>query len=372
MKASELRQASYKGVPFAVGKWSGTRGQRREVFDYPGMNDSRSEAYGMAHRKWSIEAVITGEDWQERLAALLLAVETPEAGELILPDGSLWMAVADPAEYEVISVGEARVTLTLHEVTDVPLPEPEPIPASAVERATETSMARETNRFVAAFQRTRGWLRDARSKLERAQDAIRAAISPAEAEALLGELQALDAALWALSATPSELARRWRAMLKSVGTLPTARLLADLFAEEATASTGATPSDSEKQSVASHDRLRWAAAVERWSQVAAETKWTVYDATLEALNDIGKHLDALETDEPTWSLVRAALTDGVLVRSLRLPRLKKWIPPDTMAARLIAWRLYGDAERASEIVDRNGIEHAGFVPGGRPILVLER
>ena len=45
---------------------------------------------------------------------------------------------------------------------------------------------------------------------------------------------------------------------------------------------------------------------------------------------------------------------------------------------MLAYQLYGDADRADEIVTRNNIRHPGFVPGGsgqavgRPLLILHR
>jgi len=41
-----------------------------------------------------------------------------------------------------------------------------------------------------------------------------------------------------------------------------------------------------------------------------------------------------------------------------------------MPAIVLAYRLYGDAERADEIVARNRVRHPGFVPGGQPLEVL--
>ena len=83
-------------------------------------------------------------------------------------------------------------------------------------------------------------------------------------------------------------------------------------------------------------------------------------------------------------MARGSVSDDALqsIRSLRasfhthlrraLPDnagLNTYAPPATMPAFLLAHQLYGDYTREAEIIERNGVEHPGFVPGGRPLYV---
>jgi prophage DNA circulation protein len=46
------------------------------------------------------------------------------------------------------------------------------------------------------------------------------------------------------------------------------------------------------------------------------------------------------------------------------------IPPATEPSLVLAWRWYGDANRAAELVARNALRHPGFVPARAPLQVV--
>lgn len=82
--------------------------------------------------------------------------------------------------------------------------------------------------------------------------------------------------------------------------------------------------------------------------------------------------DELFDDEVNQNVkdLRQAIVDDYDARLFTLARLNVFIPIETAPALAIAYSLYGDISQEQDIVDRNNIEHPGFVPGGQPIEIL--
>lgn len=89
-------------------------------------------------------------------------------------------------------------------------------------------------------------------------------------------------------------------------------------------------------------------------------------------------LDGLEAVAPiatdpvfaALSGLRLDVARDLTTRGGELPRVRRAILPAAMPALAAAWRLYGDAARADEIVARNRIRHPGRVPGATALEVL--
>lgn len=89
-------------------------------------------------------------------------------------------------------------------------------------------------------------------------------------------------------------------------------------------------------------------------------------------------LDGLEAVAPVatdpvfaaLSGLRLSVARDLTTRGGELPRVRRAELPASMPALAAAWRLYGDAARAEEMVARNRIRHPGRVPGGTPLEVL--
>jgi prophage DNA circulation protein len=101
-----------------------------------------------------------------------------------------------------------------------------------------------------------------------------------------------------------------------------------------------------------------------WPSTADNT--AIRDALMSALDDllldelVPDMVDSLEAlRSATWSrFTRVGTT------------LTEYTPLTELPASVIAYELYGDAERADEIVDRNAIAHPSAVPGGVTLTVL--
>lgn len=91
-----LRQASYKGIAFEVDSDSRTVGRRIVTHEYPSSERWDNEDLGRARKLASVTGYVFGDDADAQADRLLRACEAPGAGTLVLP-------VAAPAQARCLS-----------------------------------------------------------------------------------------------------------------------------------------------------------------------------------------------------------------------------------------------------------------------------
>ena len=105
----------------------------------------------------------------------------------------------------------------------------------------------------------------------------------------------------------------------------------------------------------------------------------LYPAFREAVRALGipfadriEQLLLIAPDETVDALadLRGCVRRDIAARAGSLPRLASFTPPETIPAAVLAYRIYQDTDRTEELVARNHVAHASFVPGGQPIEVL--
>ncbi|QLI80787.1 DNA circularization N-terminal domain-containing protein [Chitinibacter fontanus] len=114
------------------------------------------------------------------------------------------------------------------------------------------------------------------------------------------------------------------------------------------------------------------------ASVAAKPVVVVHQDAEQLRKDVIAQLDAEESHGATYearrlvlSSVRANTVQGIKAAQRDAVRLVEVLPPEVEPAVLTAYRLYGNALRGDEIVQRNGLVHPGFVPV-EPLKVLEK
>lgn len=80
-----LRQASFRGVPFQVEEDEGTFGRRVQVHEYPNRDKPYTEDLGRATRRFTINAYLVGDDFFDARDRLIVAIDTPGPGTLVHP-----------------------------------------------------------------------------------------------------------------------------------------------------------------------------------------------------------------------------------------------------------------------------------------------
>lgn len=94
----------------------------------------------------------------------------------------------------------------------------------------------------------------------------------------------------------------------------------------------------------------------------------VQDAFLEAIAQT--QLQASDTVYQALEQVRVDLIKDLGSRGAGLPSVTQVVPQQTLPALVQAYQLYGDSTRDSELVDRNLLQHPGFIPAGEPLEVV--
>ncbi len=108
---------------------------------------------------------------------------------------------------------------------------------------------------------------------------------------------------------------------------------------------------------------------------SADEATEILQTLVDALSNLSDNtLTGLEPDAETYDAIRdlvAALTDHLKAVAGLLPELTTYTPAEALPALVIAYQLYGDANRADEILERNPhIVNPNLVPAGEPLEIL--
>lgn len=120
----QLRQASFRGVAFAVSSATNNAGRRTALHEYPLRDTPYVEDLGRATRTFSLTAIIAGTDYISRTQRLMTALEKPGAGKLVHP----WLGEINVVATDVGQVvfdnklGMATVTLKFVEAGELVYP----------------------------------------------------------------------------------------------------------------------------------------------------------------------------------------------------------------------------------------------------------
>lgn len=382
MKATDLKEASFRGIPFAARGIGGNAGRRVVVHEYPGRDDVTTDDLGRAMRIYRLEAVVTGADWQTRYRDLLTACEEPGIGELVHPEGFRKRVVPfEPAEYTVSSVGEVILSLTFVEVADAPVLTAEPDPISAVIAAASSLFAGAKADLERAWDTAAGAVGVVTDALDTVTGIIRTGMPGTGQANALAALRDIEGSVRDLAMAPADLADAWAGFFDAVADPTTLKVISDRYAAGTAVSVGfdllPTPY-TRAAALNTHalDRFLWIGALGSLAGTVAGTIFRAFDDANEAVRDLSGRTVAAEAFAGSSAVVigladlRGALVSGVLVVAQELPRLRNYTPGRVASAAEVAQRLYRDGTRADEIAARNGIQHPGFIPANYDLRVL--
>lgn len=93
----QLQPASFRGVPFECMSDSSPAGRRVQVHEFVQRDQPYPEDLGRVTRIFTVSALLAGDDCLDKRDALLAALDEPGPGELILPTWGAMQATALPA-----------------------------------------------------------------------------------------------------------------------------------------------------------------------------------------------------------------------------------------------------------------------------------
>lgn len=387
----QWQTATFRGVKFRFRSASAVLGRRNVVHSYPGRDDPYVEDMGRKAREFTLEAFVLGTDymaWRDQLEA---ACEQSGPGELVHPTrGRMQVAVQDCRPTESVDAGGmASYSLSFIEAGGNAFPTVRVDTQAAITVAADAAVAAIRADFANKFS-----ISGMPSFVSvRALASVNSALDTAYGATLRGFAQVnVLPGIYADLSTLKGQAEQWLSLPATLGEKLSAQveMIGDLFNSEHAYSAGGAVAESisaqpsnistPAQAQATQNTVAVAQLMQRSGLVvAARAAGAIsYASSNDALlvrDSLVDRLDvAAETasDEVYFALsnLRSVLVRDIGTRAANLTRLIQYTPGQTLPAIVLAYRLYGDAERADEIVARNRVRHAGFVPGGQPLEVL--
>lgn len=392
------RPASFRGVPFRVEASDLTTGRRGTDHVYPGREIPYAEDSGRQAERIHVTGYVIGPDYDVDRDALLAALREEGPGTLVHPYlGTLRVVARSATLRESTAQGgfavfeldfvEAGANLAPVSATDSAGALAEA--AAVAEGEIEESFA---DRFLADFP---SWVTDsAIAVVEETAAVLEDALAPITAAAEGADdfrrgILELRGEAASLVLEPILLARRIRGLVQQFRALPESELdrmrnLLDLavapFDFEPIEETTASRARQRRNRDAIAATLRRSALFEATAALpgvsfasrgevvsAREAFEAAFEAeTLAAGDDPDQDADLRQLER----MFAGAMRDLSLRDNGTLARLREILLPASQPAIVVAHRLYQDATRDQEIVDRNRVTHPLFVPGGVPLQVL--
>jgi len=395
----ELRQSSYRGVPFVTGRSALLAGKRVQVHEYLGRDEAFVEELGAAARAFSLECYVHGPDYLLQASLLEDALQTPGAGLFVDTYRGELTVVAVRYTVEQGSVtpggGIAQFSIEFVETALNTFPTATPRTGAVVTTAADQASSAAAGSFERVFSvldEVQWVVEDAETVVEMTAGAI-AVLSVAlpaggtDLATFVQHLGRMASTAKDLVTEPGSLASNvLEAMSRLASLAGPASAMLDALERAGKYGAELIPVDETTQARAAQARnraaqvhiVRRAAALEA-AKVSARAAFASYedavalrDRVVSLIDDQAESAGELGDDEAFRAMrnLATAVIQDITARGAQLARLTTFTPPATMPALVISDRLYGDTTRADEIIARNRIAHPGFVPGGRALQIL--
>lgn len=389
-----FRDAEIGGVPFHVRVSDGTAGRNVHVHEYPKRDRSWPEDMGRKTRRFTFEAYLLGDDSDLRAQRLLDVIETAGAKRLVHPwIGEMRITVLDfrGPRFSDNEGGMVRFSLDVAEYDELVFPAASADTRAAVEAAAEAAGDASEADFADSFDvlDAPAFVADAAGDfLNGLSDQLGTITSritsiPDALTAFVADLNDFTASISNLILAPATLGARIGSLIGQIRTMAAQPGAAfDIlegyfdFQEDAQAvpTTTANRQRQADNQTAIKRHVQRSAVIEA-ARVAAGIDYPSYDEAISVRTSL---IEAIDTQSETAGdlvyaelvRLRSTVARDITARGANLARLTTITLPQSLPAVVLAWRLYGDPERAEEIIARNGVSDPLFLPGGTPLEVL--
>lgn len=366
----QIRPASFRGVGFQVDTHSVSGQVRGDVYELE--DTTKGQVLGLGARRHRIEGFIHGEGSVARSLALRAALEIGEGvlvhplyGELTVQIGQ-FSVESDRTRHERFSVSFEAIEID--PAPYVPLPDPDSLLEAAVAAARRSVLDDFLGAFAVAGDLADSVLDEAEAIVNRGLDGVAAALSAvADARAAVARIAEIKADVRALLLAPQKFADAVLALFADI---------ADLFALQRSVSPevpvlDSYPTASDAQADTNAVAVRQLLAVGALVRGAELFPGWPFSSSTSALASAGDLASAMQSEEEIATPdTAAALADvrvalGVAAASVAgdLVPIESVTLDEPESAVLLAHRLYGDPDRADDIVARNDAADPGALLG---------
>ena len=390
-------RASFRGAFFRTVDAELKVGRRTVLHEYPLRDDPYTEDLGRRARHFSVEAYVVGDDYLTGRDALIKALEEPGPGQLIHPRyGVLWVAVLDPASVKETQSqgGIARFSITFVEHGANQFPATVEDTVVKVDQAAADVEDAATDDFTVTFDVTGPevlstlTLKGLKADLDRLVKTARQVTDVSALGDLVRGITGVSNSLVALIRTPVVLAQSFislysqfvQAVKRPLSALAELEMVFGLNRRPAYgALAGSTLARRQVNERARADLQRRLALSQQARILAiALTDVDLTATQARALRDrlLAQVDTELEVNDPpagvasALAMMRSAVTRDVQQRSEFLRQASTYTPIAVLPSLVLTHRVYQDATRADELVQRNAVRHPAFVPA-RALEVLQ-
>ncbi len=381
----KLRPASWRGAAFEVEGTAGTFGRRTVRHEYPQRDTPAVEDLGRATRELRISAFVIGDDYMSRRDALIAAAEKPGPGILIHPYLGKMRVVCESFQLgEVQLEGRvAKLEFSFVEAGELSFPTGKALTLGIVEGAADLVKTVAKADFVDAFSLDGGpflagkALADVNAKLDEIGEALAApGAVVASLSAVVKKLDALKDDAEALLDTPAAFADSLQDLLADLGELASYEaILGDGDTGDDPLPNQTTPAEiQEEDNRSAMQRLYWRSALAGASLAVAATTFESYDDGVAARDKLTDRIATeSEVDDGSHAAyerladLRTGVAEDMTDRVASLAKIRT-TTVFAGAALVLAFELYGDRDRADEIVARNKIPNGAFLYGDLRVL----
>lgn len=387
----DMFEPSFRGVKFSVTQSEGEIGRRTVTNEYPGRDEAFVDDLGLKVRSFTLTCFVVGSNYVQARKALEEAFEKAGPGELIHPwRGAMNVSVTSCRPSESIDqLGRQSWSVTFTQTGKNTFPSIRPDTVAIVDAASDKAIAASESEFATEFSI------DAMPEFVELDAVSQITVvlndTLAIARGMLPDMTILPAfisnaanmlnKLTQLMRLPTNLASESTSQIAGIlglGNSPLAAFnaLKNLFGLSSASSSRTTPSriqlDNNRVAIANLNRR---AAVIEAARSAASIEYDSQNQAL-AIRDI--LVVAIEAEQLTASddvfnalaELRTAVVNDISARAADLAKVIVYTPKATLPAVVIAYSLYGDANRDADIISRNSIAHPGYITGGKSMEVL--
>lgn len=391
----QLRQASFRGVPFFIDTSQFTSGRRVTLHEFPDRDLPFAEDMGRVGRTFKVEGHILGDDYFEIKRQLIEAAEKFGPGELIHPYfGTLAVQCsAFSVDEDTREGGIAKISFQFYEAGDNRFPVViDDKGAAVVEKADATKeVSKSAFDRIFSVAKLPGFAVDsARKKVaefaDRFAEATKDVRTNADAIADLAfNIRNLRAETDTLLQSPSVLSQRLRdslSLLEDAVGVSRGKFQAysAFFEFGSTDEPIIVNTPTRLKEIENRDIFNQFIRQTVIASAAATTTEIEYESVTEATNARSQVRDLIETelfltkdDEVFQSLkdLNAQVTRLLPDVDSDLPNVQTVTTETTTSSLILAYDLFENPNVESDLVLRNNIPHPGFITGGTQLEVID-
>lgn len=357
---TSLLPAMWRGVPFEAREVGRETGRRLVTHEYPNRDEPYNEDMGRRARRWKLQGFVLGEGAPAIRDLMIAACEKKGPGPLLHPTLGLVQARCEALSVrESVDGGVNVVEFTLDFIEAGST-----YSIGLIMTAVALAKAAAVNVAVAALYAQHGSSASDQTARAGTLSTLAGKLSDRDAaDAFKDAVDGIAARADVLAADPEAAAEAWQGAFSTVSDATDLRAIASVL-EPLFVESGGAPLDT----------LLFASSLAAAGDAAASATYTTWDDAIAIRDDMARQMDLAAlylVDANTHAALldlKGAVVQAISDEAVTLPRLRSLSVMRPVPALALAFDLYGDAERASEIVTRNNLSDPCAVAGDLRVL----